>query len=96
MNRTKIILGATALILTAAGAFAKMHRSTAANLYYTTSSASPVSSHCKLLASAPGIPQFTTGAGSNQAKILTNGGLASRLIFATAACGTTRKVYFKP
>ena len=88
-------MGASALVLTVAGAFAKMHRSTASYLYYTTSSASPVYLHCKLLATFPAITQFTTGFGIHQAKIWDNLGFG-HLLFATSTCGSTRKVYFHP
>lgn len=92
MNRKKIALTATAVLLAAAGLFAGIKKAVPAHVYFLSNSSTPT---CHEIIVSNVSSHFTNSAGTNlQAQIRTevNGTLLS--LWSTATC-STNKVYFK-
>ncbi|MBS1597444.1 MAG: hypothetical protein JST75_04420 [Bacteroidetes bacterium] len=93
MSNSKILMGAGALVLTAAGVFAGRASTKFANapgLYYKN-----VSNVCTMITSALSTAKLTTGGAGTQATIKTSGGIGNIALFSDAACSATKAVHFK-
>lgn len=99
MNRKKMLLAASAVVLTVGGVFAGMgiKRATATDLYVKN----PNAPACIKIASVSGGGSLsinsaftTTAAGGTQAYIRSNGNTTNRLLFQDASC-TSTPVYYK-
>jgi len=91
MNRKKIILTASAIILAAASVFAGIKKSSPSALYVKTANGSS----CVLITNGGAniVSNFTTTTGTDQAVILTTGGAHSLSLWATGRCSSA-PVYF--
>lgn len=91
MNRKKIALTATALVLAAVGVFAGIKRVVPSHVYFLTTGGSGL---CNEIIASNVSSFFTNTAGTNlQAEIRTQGGKLATL-WGTATC-ISNKVYFK-
>jgi hypothetical protein len=89
MNRKKIFLTATAVVLAAAGVFAGIHKHNVTAIYVKTAGTSHT---CIPLIASNVSLNFTSTVGTRQATIRTKGGTLLPL-YSTSTCSATHKIY---